>query len=62
MDWRLRPRPGMKFTGKFLQLVGLIVVASGFLFGIQYSLIKFELAALGIGSLIFYIGWILEKK
>jgi hypothetical protein len=52
----------MKFTGKFLELVGLIVVASGFLFGIQYSLIKFELAALGIGSLIFYIGWLIEKK
>ena len=52
----------MKFTGKFLEVVGLIVVASGFLFGVQYSLIKFELAALAIGSLIFYIGYLLEKK
>lgn len=52
----------MKFTGKFLELVGLIVVASGLLFGVQYSLIKFELTALAIGSLIFYIGYLLEKK
>ncbi len=52
----------MKFAGKFLELVGLIVVASGFLFGVQYSLIKFELAALGVGCLIFYFGWLLERK
>jgi hypothetical protein len=52
----------MKFAGKFLEVVGLIVVASGFLFGVQYSLIKFELAALAIGSLIFYVGYLLEKK
>jgi hypothetical protein len=52
----------MKAAGKFLELVGLIVVASGFLYGIQYSLIKFELAALGIGCLIFYVGWLMEKK
>jgi hypothetical protein len=52
----------MKFAGKFLELVGLILVASGFLFGVQYSLIKFELAALAIGCLIFYIGYLIEKK
>lgn len=52
----------MKSTGKFLELISLIVVASGFLFGVQYSLIKFELAALAIGCLIFYIGYLLEKK
>jgi hypothetical protein len=52
----------MKFFAKMLQLIGLIVVLAGFLYGVQFSLIRFELAALGIGSGIFYVGWLLEKR
>jgi hypothetical protein len=49
------------FVGKILELVGLVVVLSGFLFGFQYNLVRFELGALAAGSAIFYIGWLLEK-
>jgi hypothetical protein len=52
----------MKWTGKMLELVGMVVVAAGFLYGLQYSLVRFELGALAIGSLIFYIGWLIERK
>jgi hypothetical protein len=52
----------MKFTGKMLELIGMVVVAAGFLYGIQYSLVRFELGALAIGCAIFYIGWLIEKK
>ncbi len=50
------------WIGKLLELVGMIVVLSGFLFGVKYSLIKFELGALAAGSAIFYFGYLLEKK
>jgi hypothetical protein len=52
----------VKWTGKMLEVVGMMVVAAGFLYGIQYSLVRFELGALAIGSLIFYIGWLIERK
>jgi len=52
----------MKTTAKMLELVGLVVVLVGFLYGVQFSLIKFELSALGIGGAIFCVGWLLEKK
>lgn len=52
----------MKWTGKILELVGMVVVAAGFLYGVQYSLVRFELGALAIGCAIFYIGWLVEKK
>jgi len=45
-----------------LELIGMVVVAAGFLYGVQYSLVRFELGALGIGGAIFYIGWLIEKK
>lgn len=52
----------MKLLGKFLELAGMVVVLSGLLFGLQFSLIKFELGALFAGSAIFYCGWMLEKR
>ena len=53
----------MKFyTAKLLQLIGLIVVLTGFLYGWKYNLIRFELGALAIGSLLFYGGWLMERK
>ena len=52
----------MKTAGKFLELIGMVVVLSGLLFGMQFSLIKFELGALFVGSAIFYCGWMMEKK
>jgi hypothetical protein len=53
----------MKLWGaKMMQLVGLLVVLSGLLIGIQQSLIKFELTAFVIGCAIFYAGRFLEKK
>lgn len=50
------------FAGKILELIGLVVVLSGFLFGFQHNLVRFELGALAAGSAIFYIGWLLEKR
>jgi hypothetical protein len=50
------------FAGKILELVGLVVVLSGFLFGFQYNLVRFELGALAAGGFIFYVGWLLEKR
>jgi hypothetical protein len=52
----------MRFTAKLFELIGMVVVAAGFLYGIQYSLIRFELGALVIGGGIFLIGWWMEKK
>lgn len=52
----------MKAAGKFLELIGMVVVLSGLLFGVQFSLIKFELGALFAGAAIFYAGWMMEKK
>jgi hypothetical protein len=49
-------------VGKTMELVGMVIVLVGFLYGIQFSLIKFELGALGIGASVFYAGWLLEKK
>ncbi len=51
-----------QWTGKILELTGMVVVAAGFMYGVQYSLIRFELGALALGSAIFYLGWLLEKK
>ena len=48
--------------GKILELIGMVIVLAGFLYGINYSLIKFELGALAIGSIVFCAGWLLEKK
>ena len=45
-----------------LELIGMVVVAAGFLYGIQYSLVRFELGALAVGSALFYIGWLIEKR
>jgi hypothetical protein len=50
------------FAGKILELVGLMVVLSGFLFGFHYNLVRFELGALAAGCAIFYFGWLLEKR
>jgi hypothetical protein len=52
----------VKVAGKFLELIGMVVVLSGFLFGVQFSLIKFELGALFAGGAIFYCGWLMERK
>ncbi len=45
-----------------LELIGMVIVAAGFLYGIGMSLVKFELTALMIGSMVFIAGWLLEKK
>jgi inner membrane protein involved in colicin E2 resistance len=50
------------WTGKMMELIGMIVVLCGFLYGVRYSLIRFELGALLVGSAIFYGGWLLEKR
>ena len=52
----------MKWAGKMLEMIGMVIVAAGLLYGISYSLIRFELGALAIGSIIFYAGWLIEKK
>jgi hypothetical protein len=50
------------WSAKMLQLVGLLIVLSGLLIGIQQSLIRFELTAFVLGTAIFYAGRFLEKK
>jgi hypothetical protein len=50
------------FAGKILELLGLVIVLSGFLFGFQHNLIRFELMALAAGGAVFTVGWLLEKK
>ena len=52
----------MKWAGKMLELIGMVVVAAGLLYGIGMSLIKFELTALAVGSMVFLAGWLLEKQ
>jgi len=50
------------WVGKMLEMIGMVVVLSGFIYGFKYNLIKFELGALAVGSAIFIGGWLLEKK
>ena len=50
------------YAGKLLELIGMIIVLVGFLYGIQFSLIRFELSALAIGGAVFVVGWLIEKK
>jgi len=45
-----------------LEMIGMVIVAAGFLYGIGYSLIRFELGALAIGSMVFFVGWLIEKR
>ena len=52
----------MKMWGKLLELIGMVIVLSGFLYGVKFSLMSFELTALFVGSAIFYGGYLLEKK
>jgi hypothetical protein len=52
----------MRWAGKMLELIGMVIVAAGFLYGVQHSLVRFELATLAVGGLIFYIGWLVERK
>jgi hypothetical protein len=52
----------MRWAGKMLELIGMVIVLAGLLYGITYSLIKFELGALFIGSAVFYAGYLLEKR
>ena len=50
------------WAAKMLELVGMVVVLTGFLYGVRFSLIRFELGALAVGGAIFYCGWLLEKR
>jgi hypothetical protein len=50
------------WVGKMLELVGMVVVLTGFLYGVKFNLIRFELGALAVGGAIFFVGWLLEKK
>jgi len=52
----------MRWAGKMLELIGMVIVAAGLLYGMGMSLIKFELTAFAIGSCVFLAGWLLEKK
>lgn len=52
----------MKIWAKLLELVGMVVVLCGLLYGVKFSLMSFELGALFIGSAIFYGGYLLEKR
>lgn len=52
----------MKIWGKLLELVGMVVVLCGFLYGVKFSLVRFELMALFVGSAIFYGGYLLERR
>lgn len=49
-------------VGKMLELVGMVIVLVGFLYGVWFSLIKFELGALAVGSAVFCAGWLLERS
>jgi len=47
---------------ELIELIGMVIVLCGFIYGIQYSLVKFELSALVIGGAIFCAGWLIERK
>ena len=52
----------MRWLGKMLELIGMVIVLAGLLYGMNYSLISFELSALAIGGAVFCAGWLLEKR
>ena len=50
------------FLGKFLELIGMVVILVGLVGGIQYDfLFKYELYCFAGGCVLFIVGWLLEK-
>jgi hypothetical protein len=48
--------------GKLLQIVGLLVVGAALVVGFQTTDPFTELKMLGAGALVFYAGWLVERK
>jgi len=48
--------------GRFLQLIGMIILPIGLLTGLLKDNVNLEVRLLFIGGAIFLIGWLLAKK
>jgi uncharacterized membrane protein YedE/YeeE len=48
--------------GRFLQLIGLVMLPVALMVGLFQDKVRLEVMLLFIGGLIFTIGWILGKK
>ena len=48
--------------GRIVQIIGIIVVLDALYFGIGKDSMKMEILMLFIGSVIFYVGRIFEKR
>jgi membrane protease YdiL (CAAX protease family) len=48
---------------KGLELLGLAIVGAGLLYGLGHEHgLKVELALLGVGGLVFAVGWLIERR
>ena len=56
---------GMYTLGRTLQFIGLCLLPAGLLFGLEYAgsqAMTLELGCLGAGAVIFYAGWLIQKR
>ena len=49
------------FFSRLLQMAGIILLAYALYFGIAVGSMGKELTLLGIGGVVFYIGWFIQK-
>ena len=49
-------------VGRLLQLVGMIVLPIGLMYGLARDDIKTEVRLLAIGGFLFVLGWILARE
>jgi hypothetical protein len=55
----------MHVLGRTLQFIGLCLLPAGLMFGLQYEgsgAMTLELGCLGAGALMFYSGWLIQKR
>lgn len=50
------------YVGRFLQLLGLVALPVGVLLSLQRDSLQPELLYLGMGGLLFVVGWMLTRS
>jgi hypothetical protein len=56
------PSDSVNFISRIIQLLGLIVAGYGLFVGLYVGDIKLELMVGAFGSVLFLIGWMLQKR
>ena len=48
--------------GRFLQMMGMVLLPAGLLIGLFRDNIKLEVRLLFIGGALFFVGWLMARK